>query len=213
MNYWKQFRLSTLAKAKVIEIFHATKLWYAARFYPIPPPLTKALQKAFFDYLNYPHKTVIIKKEEMIKLRQHGGTKLKSIQAKFEASKINWLIDLCVLAELKTHMDLITRLLCDQKERCNGRDLFFTTTHYARKILRIGSPFYKASIKAMNTLETRKQVLDPRDEKLFYNPIFQGELGHEIMCTGWGLHVRTITRRGCQEGQWPPTLSKRHQFT
>ena len=26
MNYWKQFRLSTLAKARVIEIFHATKL-------------------------------------------------------------------------------------------------------------------------------------------------------------------------------------------
>ena len=36
------------------------------------------------------------------------------------------------------------------------------------------------SIKAMTTLETRKQVLDPQDEKLFYNPIFQGELGHTI---------------------------------
>ena len=172
MNYWKQFRLSTLAKARVIEIFHGTELWYAARFYPIPPPLTKILQKAFFDYVNFPHKTVTIKQEEMIKLRQHGGTKLISIQAKSEASKIKWLIDLCVLPELKTHMDLITRLLGDQKGRCNGRDLFFTTTHYARRILRIGSPFYKEAIKAITTLETRKQVLDPRDEKLFYNPIF-----------------------------------------
>ena len=184
MNYWKQFRLSTLAKARVIEIFYATKLWYAAaRFYPIPPPLTKALQKAFFDDVNFPHKTVTIKKEEMIKLRQHGGTKLISRQAKSEASKIKWLIDLCVLPELKTHMDLITRLLGDQKGRCNGKDLFFTTTHYARRILRIGSPFYKKSIKAMTTLETRKQVLDPRDEELFYNPIFHGELGHTLNVT------------------------------
>ena len=127
----------------------------------------------------------------MIKLRQHGSTKLISIQAKSEASKIKWLIDLCVLPELKTcvlpelktHMDLITRLLGDQNGRCNGRDLFFTTTHYARRILRIGSLFYKEAIKAITTLETRKQVLDPRDEKLFYNPIFQGELGHTLNIT------------------------------
>ena len=191
MNYWKQFQLSTLAKARVIEIFHATKLWYAARFYPIPPPLTKLLQKAFFDYVNFPHKTVTIKQEEMIKLRQHGGTKLISIQAKSEASKIKWLIDLCVLPELKTHMDLITRLLGDQKGRCNGRDLFFTTTHYARRILRIGSPFYKESIKAITTLETRKQVLDPREEKLFYNPIFQGELGLTLNVT------KSCAQAGC----------------
>ena len=26
----------------------------------------------------------------------------------------------------------------------------------------------------MTTLDLRKQVLDPRDEKLFYNPIFEG---------------------------------------
>ena len=168
MNYWKQFRLSTLANARVIEIFHATKLWYAARFYPIPPPLTKALQKAFFD-------------------------NLINIQAKSEASKIEWLIELCVLPELKTHMDLITRLMGDQKGRCNGRDLFFTTTHYARRILRIDSPFYKESITAMTTLELCKQVLDPRAEKLFYNPIFQGELGHTLnvtkSCTRAGVYT------------------------
>ena len=34
MNYWKQFRLCKLAKVRVIEMFHASKLWYAARFYP-----------------------------------------------------------------------------------------------------------------------------------------------------------------------------------
>ena len=107
INYWKQFRVSTLAKARVMEIFHAMKLWYAARFYPIPPPLTKALQKAFFEYVNFPHKTVTIKREEMIKLRRHGGSKLISRQANSEASKMKCLIDLCVLSELKTYIDLI----------------------------------------------------------------------------------------------------------
>ena len=108
---------------------------------------------------------------------------VQNIQAKSAASKIKWLIDLCVLPELTTHMDLITRLMGDQKGRCNGRDLFFITTYYARRILRIDSPFYKESIKAMTTLELRKQVLDPRDEKLFYNPTFQGELGHTLNVT------------------------------
>ena len=52
MNFWKQFRLSKLAKARVVEIFHASRLWYAARFYPIPPTIEKELQKAFLDYIN-----------------------------------------------------------------------------------------------------------------------------------------------------------------
>ena len=77
MNYWKQFRLCKLAKARVIEIFHASKLWYAARFHPIPPPILKTLQMAFFDYVNYPHKNVTVKQEEMHKLRKHRGIKLK----------------------------------------------------------------------------------------------------------------------------------------
>ena len=82
INYWKQFRLCKLAKARVIEMFHASKVWYAACFYPIPRPVTKALQKPFFDYVNYPRNNVTVKQEEMHKLRKHGGgggggTKLK----------------------------------------------------------------------------------------------------------------------------------------
>ena len=90
MNYWKQFRLCKLAKARVIEIFHASKLWYAARFYPIPPPILKTLQKAFFDYVNYPLKNVKVKQEAMHKLRKHGGIKLINIQAKIAAFQIKW---------------------------------------------------------------------------------------------------------------------------
>ena len=183
MNYWKQFRLCKLAKARVIEIFHASKVWYAARFYPIPPPVTKALQKAFFDYVNYPHTNVTVKQEEMHKLRKHGGTKLINIQAKAEASKIKWLIDLCVDPNLTVHLALMDRLLGEQKGKCHGKDLFFTTKHYARKVLKIASPFYTEAIKAMTTLDLRKQVLDPRDEQLFYNPIFQGGNGQTLRIT------------------------------
>ena len=67
------------------------------------------------------------------------------------------------------------RLLGEQKGKYRGKDLFFTTKHYARKVLKFASPFYTEAIKAMTTLGLRKQVLDPRDEKLFYNTIFQGK--------------------------------------
>ena len=115
MNYWKQFRSCKLAKGRVVEIFHASEVWYAARFYPIPPPVTEAV-----------------------------------------------------------HLALMDRLLGEQKGKSRGKDLFFTTKHNARKVLKIPSPFYTEAIKAMTTLGLRKQVLDPRDEKLFYNPIVQG---------------------------------------
>ena len=57
MNYRKQFRLSKLAKARVIEIFHASKLWYAACFYPIPfPSPRKTCKKRFSTMLIFPSK-------------------------------------------------------------------------------------------------------------------------------------------------------------
>ena len=53
------------------------------------------------------------------------------------------------------------RLLDEQKGKCRGNDLFFTAKHYARKVLKISSPFYRVAIKAMTTLDLRKQVFDP----------------------------------------------------
>ena len=143
-------------------------------FTPIPPTRNESPSKSIFDYVNYPRNTVTVKQEEMHKLRKHGGTKLINIQAKAEASKIKWLIDLCVDPKLTVHLALMDRLLGEQKGKCRGKDLFFTTKHYARKVLKIASPFCTEAIKAMTTLGLRKQVLDPRDEQLFYNPIFQG---------------------------------------
>ena len=103
----------------------------------------------------------------MQNLRKHGGTKLINIQAKTEASKIKWLIDLCIDPTLNNHLTLVDRLLGEQKGKCHGKDLHFTTKHYARKVLKINSPLYKEAIKAMTTLDLRKQVLDRGEERLF----------------------------------------------
>ena len=70
----------------------------------------------------------------------------------------------------------------NKKGKGTGKDLFFTTKNYARKILKIVSP-YEESIKAITTLDTRKQALEPRKEKLFYNPIFRGRDGHTLNIT------------------------------
>ena len=72
---------------------------------------------------------------------------------------------------MTVHLDLMDRLLGEQKGKCRAKDLFFTTKHYVGKVLKINSTFYTEAIKAMTTLDLRKQFLDPRDQKLFYNPI------------------------------------------
>ena len=53
MNYWKQFKLCRFSKSRVIEIFHASRLWYACTFYPLPENFKKMLQNAFIDYVNF----------------------------------------------------------------------------------------------------------------------------------------------------------------
>ena len=172
MNYWKQFQLSKLAKARVIEIFHASRLWYAAKFYPLPAAMERDLQKAFVDYINFPLKVVTISQAEMQKLREHGGAKLVNITVKSETSKIMWLMDLCTQSSLAPHVALLQRLFGAQKGGLHGTDLFFTTKHYARSIMKITTPFYNVAIKAITALSVTKQILDPLKEHLFYNPAF-----------------------------------------
>ena len=118
---------------------------------------------------------VTICQDEMYKLREHGGAKLSNIHAKSEASKIQWLIELCSNPNLATHLALVNELLGEQKGGIQGTDIFFTNKHYARRILKISSPYYLEAISAMAALETRKQILNPRDEKVFYNPVFTQE--------------------------------------
>ena len=172
LNYWKPFKLCMLSKARVIETFLASRLWYAARFYSIPPEEVKSLQKAFSDYLNFPRKKSVVNQAELQKLREDGGLKLVNIKLKSEAPKVQWLMSLCVNPDLLLHKKLMQRLLGTQRGRVNGIDLFFTGKHYASKIATFKSGYYKEAIQAISCLDVKKQIVDVRTENVFYNTAF-----------------------------------------
>ena len=94
MDYWKQFRLSKLAKARVIEICHASKLWFAVNYYELPNITQREIHKMFLDYINFPLNSVTINQDEMHKLRSDGGAKLIDPKIKMETYRIKWLMEL-----------------------------------------------------------------------------------------------------------------------
>ena len=174
LNYWKQFySLCTLAKARVIEIFLASKLWYAASFYNIPKAMLIDMQKSFFEFIKFPRQSTTISQDEMKKLRLDGGAKLIDIDVKSEAYRICWLIELLNKEHLKVHLGIITALIGVQKGGLEGSDLFFTTHDFATKILTTPSAYYTNAIRAITKFHLRKKIDDVREEKLFYNPTFQ----------------------------------------
>ena len=157
MDYWKQFNLSKFAKARVIEIFHASRLWYAAKFYNLALATTKEVGREFFNYINFPHANVTVSQIEMKKLREDGGIKLIDINIKIETSRIKWLMELVTNTQLQSHRNLITELLGRQKGGLRGTDIFFTTHHYAKKLLTTKSQFYKEAIQAITKLHIKKK--------------------------------------------------------
>ena len=169
IGYWQRFKLNKFSKARVIEIFHASKLWYAANFYPIPADLQKQITEDFWTYINYPSKKITVSREEAMKLREDGGLKLVDIQAKSEASKVKWLMEVASDPSLKTNLDVITILLGMQKCDIKGKDLFFLPTYYIDLRLKTSSLFYKEAIRAFSTLETRKKIKEASTQHLFYN--------------------------------------------
>ena len=180
LNYWKQFKLSTFAKARVIEIFHASRLWYAATFYNIPLHMKKDLQDSFFEYVNFPHSTVTVSQAEMKKLRLHGGAKLIDIQTKTDTYKVKWLMELVTDGDLSFHSKLVASLLGKQRGGLVGTELFFTTHNYAKNILKTDSKYYKSALEAFTKLNPRKRIDDINSEKVFYNPTFRSALGKPL---------------------------------
>ena len=173
MNYWKQFCLSKLSKARVIEIFHASRLWYASSFYPIPQRHKIDLQKCFKDYVNFP-RSPTVSETEMKKLRLDGGIKLIDIQAKLEASRCMWLLDLVENPNLVTHLAVVDSLIGLQKGGLRITDIIFTNKYYCKKLLRIPhSNFYTEGLNATAKLKLHKQILDLNSQKIFYNPMFR----------------------------------------
>ena len=96
------------------------------------PSFGKADPEGLFRlYINYPNRMITICQDEMYKLREHGGAKLSNIHAKSEASKIQWLIELCSNPNLATQLALVNELLGGQKGGGGGYKgrIFFSLTN------------------------------------------------------------------------------------
>ena len=77
LNYWKQFKLTQIGKARVVEMFLASKLLYAIKFYPIPHEVHKKLQNDIFEFINFPQTNTIA---QMWNIKSQGGIKLIDIK-------------------------------------------------------------------------------------------------------------------------------------
>ena len=184
-----------------MEIFHASRLWYASTFYPIPENLTKDLQASFKDYINFPRqKRPTVSEAEMKKLRLHGGIKLIDIQTKVQTSRCMWLLDLLHNKSLSSNLAVATTLVGTQKGGLQLVDLFFTNTFYCNKLLQIpNSSFYLEGLKATAKLTLSKRIDDLNEEKIFYNPIFTDVHGKPLAitkrCEKQGIfHYRTTAQ-------------------
>ena len=147
-----------MAKAIVLEIFIASKLWYAARFYAMPPAFTKQVQKMFFDFINHPHPFPTVSQQELVKLRHDGGIKLIDVATKSRVSKCMWLIQLITNPVMAMNLSLTMQLLGEQNGHKRGIDIFFCTSTYARYNLRHIALFYKEAISAFSQYDLQQHV-------------------------------------------------------
>ena len=145
LHFWKPLQLPILAKARVIEIFHASKFFYAATFYPIPSNVEKDISKAFIDYINFPKKVKepLVSKMEMEKLRVDGGLKLINISLKARTPKVHWLIRLVTDETLKVHLHIFNSLIGIQKGHLRGQDIIFAENSYVTRILKTENTFIR----------------------------------------------------------------------
>ena len=185
LNYWKQFKLTKIGKARVVDIFLASKLMYALKFYPIPPVIQKSIQKDICDFINFPNKVATVAQSEMWKLKTGGGIKLTNIQVKSETSKGKWLIDMITNENFKLNLDAFIELMGTQKGNIGGKDLIFLERSYIEKHLK-SSAFYKEALGSLAKVDMRKGIQEIQkwdDEHIFYNPLFKNENGHTFKMT------------------------------
>ena len=185
LNFWKPLKLPILAKCRVIEIFLASKLFYATNFYAIPPDLEKIVTAAFLDYINFPRKKTVMSRMEMEKLRSDGGAKLINIKLKAETPKIQWMMRLATDESLHTHRCLFERLVGTQTGRLSGYECIFAETSYIKRC-KIDNAFYNEALLGISKLHIFKNYPDINEEHFFYNKIFVTSVDDEV-------HDRTLT--------------------
>ena len=185
LNFWKPLKLPTLAKSRVIEIFHASKLFYAASFYTIPPEMEKEISLAFMDYIIFPRKKRMVSRMEMEKLRSAGGLKLINIGLKAETPKIQWLMKLITHDDLGVQRNLFERLIGSQTGWLTACDAIFAEASFISRC-NIDSSFYREALLGISKLHSFKHYEDINNEHFFYNRIFTTTVGEEV-------HDRTLT--------------------
>ena len=185
LNFWKPLRLPVLAKARVIEIFHASKLFFAANFYPIPKDMLKNVSLAFAEYINFPSKRNSVSKMEMEKLRDFGGLKLINIKLKAETPKIKWLMRLISDDKLLVQRFIFDELMRLEGLYLSGCELIFSETNYIRKC-KISNGFYNEALLGISKLNTYKHFVDINEEHLFHNKIFTASADDD------DVHDRTL---------------------
>ena len=177
LAYWKQFKISKVGKARVVEIFLASKLNYATKFYAIPTKnVQENLQKSICEYINYPQKAKTISQQEMCKTLHLGGIKLLNVEIKSQTSKVKWLTEIVSDINLKLYLEIFTTLIGTQDGKVSGKDLMFLEKQYYRRHLKTKSRFYKEALLGMASFQTTKGIpnIDAWDrEHIFYNPLFR----------------------------------------
>ena len=188
LHYWKQFKLSQIGKARVVEIYLASKLIYAMNFYPIPLGTKNDLQKRIFNFVNFPHKVVTIAQKEMWKLREYGGIKLINLEVKSQSAQAKWLIQLASNDNFSINLSIFSRLLGPQIGDIKGKAIFFLQKSYFQRKLNTQSKFYKESLLALANLDIKKgidNIISWDQEHIFYNPIFLTEEDKTFTLTGY----------------------------
>ena len=170
--------MSTIGRARVVEIFIASKLVYVIKFYVIPKDMEKKLRQDIFQFINHPHRVTTIAQKEMWRLKENGGIKLVNVQIKSEVSKAKWLIDITINPSLTLSYSIFHNLLGVQKGGIFGRDLIFLQPSYMQRHLKTSSNFYKEALSALSKLDLSKGISNVNQwdsEHLFYNKYFHAK--------------------------------------
>ena len=198
LNYWKQFQLSKIGKARVAEMFLASKLVYAIKFYPIPTNFQKEIQDSISDFINFPNKVATISQKEMWKIKLNGGCKLVNVQIKSETSKAKWLMEIATKPQFKINLDIFSALIGPQKGQNQGRDLIFLPDSFMSYNLKTNNPFYIEALKSVAGFLRRKRIVDIKawdEENIFYNPLITDKNGNTLKETTY-FQKRGISKLG-----------------
>ena len=194
LHYWKTFHLSKLAKARVLEIFVASKLLYAAKFYCMPKSFYTSLQRQFTQFVNCPRKQGTVCEAELFKMRADGGLQLVHLLTKSQASKCAWLVRIITLPALTLNLKLFTALFGEQLSHKRGVEILFSPHSYAKCKLRFPSSFYKEAVLAFTSQSLQQHVpLEEVPQQLyFYSRIFVDAQGDPIPNTLRGATRNTF---------------------